>query len=80
MKRSVRIWLRGLIAAIISGGAGGIGSAFSDVVFSSELTPSVMLQKALFGAGVAAAVGVSAYLRQSPLPERVNHAPPPVAQ
>jgi len=70
----IEIWLKGLIAAAISGAAGGVLTGFAAV----GIDPAHFNLQAGVGAtlriGVAAAltnavIGVAAYLQKSPLPE-----------
>ena len=67
------IWLKGIVAAAISGGAGGVLTGFAAV----GIDPQHFNLQAGIGAtlriGVAAAlinsvIGVAAYLQKSPLP------------
>lgn len=67
------IWLRGMMAAVISGGASGLITGFAAI----GIDPSHFNLAAGFGhtlslAGVSsmmsAIIGVAAYLKQSPLP------------
>lgn len=73
MKLSTRLWLRGLAAALITGGSSGVTSALGANLVAPEsfnLTDGIgrMLALALMVAAVSAVNGVAAYLKQSPLP------------
>ena len=70
----LRIWLKGILAAAISGGAGGVLTGLAAV----GIDPQHFNLQADIGAtlriGVAAAlinsvIGVAAYLQKSPLPD-----------
>lgn len=72
--RKVEMWLKGLLAAAISGGSGGVLTGFAAV----GIDPAHFNLQAGIGAtfriGVAAAlinsvIGVAAYLQKSPLPQ-----------
>lgn len=60
-----RNWLKGLIAAGISGGANAVTVAIVDPI---NFNLSEGLPKLLSVAGVSAIVGVALYLKQSPIP------------
>jgi hypothetical protein len=71
----LQIWIRGMLAAAISGASGGILTGFAAVGIDPQ---HFNLQKAGIGStmriGLAAAVinaviGVAAYLQKSPLPD-----------
>ena len=71
--QKVEIWLKGLVAAAISGAAGGVLTGFAAV----GIDPAHFNLQAGIGAtfriGMAAAlinsvIGVAAYLQKSPLP------------
>jgi hypothetical protein len=70
----IELWLKGMLAAAISGAAGGVLTGFAAV----GIDPTHFNLQAGIGAtfriGVAAAlinsvIGVAAYLQKSPLPE-----------
>ncbi len=72
MKR-LEIWLRGIIAAAISGGAGGILTGFAAVGidpqhFNLQSGIGATLRIAAAAALINAVIGVAAYLQKSPLP------------
>ena len=73
----IHIWIRGLLAAAISGASGGVLTGFAAV----GIDPQHFNLQAGIGAttriGVAAAIinaviGVAAYLQKSPLPEEMK--------
>ena len=72
MKR-IEIWLRGLLAAAVSGAAGGILTGFAAVGidpqhFNLQTGMSATLRIAAAAALINAVIGVAAYLQKSPLP------------
>lgn len=67
------IWLRGIIAAAISGGANGIVTGFAAIGidpghFNLEAGFHHTLAIGGVSAAISAILGVALYLRQSPLP------------
>jgi len=69
----LRIWLKGILAAAISGAAGGILTGFAAVGIDPQHFNLQAGMGATFRIGVAAAlinavIGVAAYLQKSPLP------------
>jgi hypothetical protein len=73
MRQKLRLWLRGLIAAGVSGGSGGIMTGVAAIGIDSErfnLDAGLghTMQIAAAAAIINAVIGVAAYLRQSPLP------------
>jgi hypothetical protein len=71
--RTLRIWLKGVAAAAISGGANGIVTGFAAIgIDPSHFNLQEGFHHTLQIGGVAAAIsailGVALYLRQSPLP------------
>jgi hypothetical protein len=67
------IWIRGVVAAAISGGANGIVTGFAAIgIDPSHFNLNAGLHHTLSIASVSAAIsailGVALYLRQSPLP------------
>jgi hypothetical protein len=75
---SLRIWFKGVLAAAISGAAGGVMTGLAAV----GIDPAHFNLQAGLGAtariGIAAAVinsviGVAAYLQKSPLPDETSH-------
>ena len=72
MKR-IEIWLRGLLAAAVSGGAGGVLTGFAAVGidpqhFNLQTGMGATLRIAAAAALINAVIGVAAYLQKSPLP------------
>jgi hypothetical protein len=68
-----KIWMKGIIAAAISGGANGIVTGFAAIgIDPSHFNLQAGLHATLAIGGVSAAIsavlGVALYLRQSPLP------------
>ncbi len=72
--RSVEVWLKGLLAAGIAGGANGIITGFAAIgIDPNHFNLQAGLHDTLAIGGVSAAIsailGVALYLRQSPLPQ-----------
>ena len=70
----LHIWIRGIVAAAISGAAGGILTGFAAVGIDPQHFNLQAGMGATFRIGVAAAlinavIGVAAYLQKSPLPQ-----------
>jgi hypothetical protein len=70
----VRIWVKGLAAAGISGGANGIVTGFAAIgIDPNHFNLAAGLRSTLALGGVSAAIsailGVALYLRQSPIPK-----------
>jgi hypothetical protein len=70
----LEMWLKGLLAAAISGGAGGVLTGFAAVGIDPQHFNLQAGISATFRIGIAAAlinavIGVAAYLQKSPLPE-----------
>ncbi len=68
-----KIWMKGIIAAAISGGANGIVTGFAAIgIDPNHFNLQAGLHATLAIGGVSAAIsavlGVALYLRQSPLP------------
>jgi len=73
MMRDIRVWLKGIAAAAISGGANGIVTGFAAIgIDPNHFNLAVGLHSTLVLGGVSAAIsailGVALYLRQSPIP------------
>lgn len=69
----IEIWLKGLLAAAISGGAGGVLTGFAAVGidpqhFNLQAGIGATLRIAAAAALINAVIGVAAYLQKSPLP------------
>jgi hypothetical protein len=58
------VWLKGLIAALISGASTSIAAAFAIPEAVSTAHPAVMVKMAIIGS----VVGLASYLKSSPLP------------
>jgi hypothetical protein len=70
----VETWMRGMLAAMISGGAGGVLTGLAAVgIDPQHFNLAAGLHQTMKMAGAAAAInagiGVAAYLQKSPLPE-----------
>lgn len=68
------IWLKGLLAAAISGGSGGVLTGLAAVGidpthFNLQTGIGATLRIGLAAAAINAIIGVAAYLQKSPLPE-----------
>lgn len=73
MKR-LEIWLKGLVAAAVSGAAGGVLTGLAAVGidpqhFNLQSGTSATLRIAAAAALINAIIGVAAYLQKSPLPQ-----------
>jgi hypothetical protein len=69
----LQIWLKGLLAAAISGGAGGVLTGFAAVGidpqhFNLQSGIGATLRIGMAAALINAVIGVAAYLQKSPLP------------
>jgi hypothetical protein len=74
--KSVEVWAKGILAAAIAGGANGVITGFAAVgIDPSHFNLQAGLRPTLAIAGVSAAmsavIGVAAYLKQSPLPDKL---------
>jgi hypothetical protein len=72
--KQLEIWLRGIIAAAISGGAGGVLTGFAAVGidpqhFNLQSGIGATLRIGAAAALINAVIGVAAYLQKSPLPD-----------
>ncbi len=70
---SWKVWMKGMVAAAVSGGANGIVTGFAAIgIDPSHFNLEAGLHHTLAIGGVSAAIsavlGVALYLRQSPLP------------
>ena len=68
-----KIWMKGIVAAAISGGANGIVTGFAAIGidpghFNLEAGLHHTLAIGGISAAISAVLGVALYLRQSPLP------------
>lgn len=69
----IEIWLKGMIAAAISGAAGGVLTGFAAVGidpqhFNLQSGTGSTMRIAAAAALINAVIGVAAYLQKSPLP------------
>jgi hypothetical protein len=69
----IQIWLKGIVAAAISGAAGGVLTGFAAVGidpqhFNLQAGIGATLRIAAAAAIINAVIGVAAYLQKSPLP------------
>ncbi|HEY2823068.1 MAG TPA: hypothetical protein VGJ06_18630 [Candidatus Acidoferrum sp.] len=69
----VEIWLKGIIAAAVSGGAGGILTGFAAVGidpqhFNLQSGMHETMRMGLCAALINSIIGVAAYLQKSPMP------------
>ncbi len=67
------LWLKGILAAAVSGGAGGVLTGFAAVGidpqhFNLQAGTGATLRIAAAAALINAVIGVAAYLQKSPLP------------
>ena len=73
MMNRVEIWLKGLVAAAISGAAGGVLTGFAAVGidpqhFNLQSGTGATLRIGAAAALINSVIGVAAYLQKSPLP------------
>lgn len=80
----LRIWLHGLVAATISGGASAVTAAFSAQIvapkefnMANKFGHTIELMAAMFV--INALIGMMAYLKQSPIPPDAEEAAQPPA-
>jgi len=71
--RKLEIWLKGLVAAGVSGGAGGVMTGLAAVGidpghFNLQAGMGATVRIGAAAALINAAIGVAAYLQKSPLP------------
>jgi hypothetical protein len=71
---NLRVWIKGVAAAAISGGANGIVTGFAAIgIDPNHFNLQAGMHHTLAIGGVSAAVsailGVALYLRQSPIPQ-----------
>lgn len=69
----LQVWLKGMVAAAVSGGAGGVLTGFAAVGidpqhFNLQAGIGATLRIAAAAALINAVIGVAAYLQKSPLP------------
>lgn len=70
----IELWLKGLLAAAVSGGAGGVLTGFAAVGidpqhFNLQTGMGATLRIAAAAALINSVIGVAAYLQKSPLPD-----------
>jgi hypothetical protein len=70
----LELWLKGIVAAAVSGGSGGILTGFAAVGidpqhFNLQSGAGATLHIAIAAAAINSVIGVAAYLQKSPLPE-----------
>lgn len=70
MKKNV--WLRSILSALVSGGAGGVSTGLATLGISPEhfnfQQPALLLKVCAASVVISAALGVANFLKQSPLP------------
>ncbi len=71
--KQLQIWLKGIVAAAVSGGAGGVLTGFAAVGidpqhFNLQSGIGATLRIGAAAALINAVIGVAAYLQKSPLP------------
>ena len=71
----IRVWMKGIAAAAISGGANGIVTGFAAIGidpnhFNLQAGLAHTLSIGGISAAISAVLGVALYLRQSPIPEK----------
>jgi hypothetical protein len=70
----INVWLKGILAAAISGAAGGVLTGFAAVGidpqhFNLQAGIGATMRIGMAAAIINAVIGVAAYLQKSPLPE-----------
>jgi hypothetical protein len=70
----INVWLKGILAAAISGAAGGVLTGFAAVGidpqhFNLQAGIGATMRIGMAAAIINALIGVAAYLQKSPLPE-----------
>ena len=73
MMNRVELWIKGLLAAAISGAAGGVLTGFAAVGidpqhFNLQAGMGATLRIGMAASLINAVIGVAAYLQKSPLP------------
>jgi Zn-dependent protease len=73
--KQFELWIKGVVAAAISGGAGGVLTGLAAVGidpqhFNLQREMSATLRIAAAAALINSVIGVAAYLQKSPLPEQ----------
>lgn len=71
---NMRVWMKGIAAAAISGGANGIVTGFAAIGidpnhFNLDAGMHHTLQIGGISAAISSVLGVALYLRQSPIPQ-----------
>jgi hypothetical protein len=72
--RNLQIWLKGILAAAVSGAAGGVMTGLAAVGidpahFNLQAGMGATMKIGAAAAFINAVIGVAAYLQKSPLPE-----------
>ncbi|MGC1418024.1 MAG: hypothetical protein WA817_22235 [Candidatus Acidiferrum sp.] len=75
--RRIELWFKGLLAAAISGAAGGVLTGFAAVGidpqhFNLRSGTGATLRIAIAAALINSVIGVAAYLQKSPLPDETK--------
>jgi hypothetical protein len=70
----LRVWIKGIVAAAVSGGANGIVTGFAAIGidpnhFNLQAGMAHTLTIGGASAAISAVLGVALYLRQSPIPQ-----------
>jgi hypothetical protein len=78
--KKTELWLKGLVAAAISGAAGGVMTGLAAVGidphhFNLQSGASATTHIGAAAAPINSIIGVAAYLQKSPLPEDRQHDP-----
>jgi len=71
--KQFEVWIKGIVAAAISGGAGGVLTGFAAVGidpqhFNLQTGIGATMRIAVAAALINSVIGVAAYLQKSPLP------------
>lgn len=69
----LRVWIKGIVAAAVSGGANGVVTGFAAIGidpnhFNLQAGFRHTMEIAGISAAISAVLGVALYLRQSPIP------------
>lgn len=72
MVTKTKLWIRGVVAACISGASGGILTGLASIGIAPDhfnlQEPGLLIKVGIAAASVNAIVGVAGYLQKSPLP------------
>lgn len=68
----MNVWQKGVVAAAISGAAGGVSTGLASIGISPEhfnfQEPNLLFKVMATAAVINAVIGIAAYIKQSPIP------------